>query len=537
MGVPFARRGKRADEMLEVMRKLWTGEVVEHHGEYFDVPPLEMLPAPTEPVPVHVGGTSEAALRRAARHDGWVSDLHTIEELAAIRQQIERYREEYDRTHVPFSLFGSASDAWDLDGYRRVARGRRHPPRHDALVLLRRGRRRPRRQGRGHRAVRRRRHRQVVTAPVGSGGGSHPVRDVGGRRQRAARAGARRTGCRTRGHEVRAMGTASLADRFAAGGLPYVARDVVREWDQTALADDVRAEATADVVVADYMLPAALCGAAEASTVRPSPSSTPCTPPTSTATAGSSRCRWRPRSRACGQCGRSSAWRRSRASAGCSTARPPCWSPVRSPSTCPGPRRRQRAVRRSRCWRTPGPMPDGARPASTTVARCVVVEPRHDADGRGPGAPAPRCPRSAMRRRAWSPPSATTSIAADLARARQRPRERHVRHAALLPWASAFVSHGGLGSVLAGAGPRAPAGVRAPRPRTARQRRRRRAGRRGLQRSIPTSSRRRLPRRGRRPCWPTWRCGRARRRMAMAIDAQRAAGDAELEIERLLDLP
>lgn len=120
MGVPFAKRGKRADEMLAVVRKLWTGEVVEHHGEFFDVPPLEMLPAPTKPIPVHVGGVSEAALRRAARNDGWVSDLHTIEELAAIRAQIERYREEYDRTHVPFSVFGSARDAWDLDGYRRV---------------------------------------------------------------------------------------------------------------------------------------------------------------------------------------------------------------------------------------------------------------------------------------------------------------------------------------------------------------------------------------------------------------------------------
>ena len=61
MGTPFARRGKRADEMLEVLRKLWTGEVVEHHGEFFDVPPLEMLPAPTEPVPVF---TSAACPRR-----------------------------------------------------------------------------------------------------------------------------------------------------------------------------------------------------------------------------------------------------------------------------------------------------------------------------------------------------------------------------------------------------------------------------------------------------------------------------------------
>ena len=121
MGTDFRRRGKRADEMLEVLAKLWTGEVVEHHGEFFDVPPLEMLPAPSERVPVYVGGTSEAALRRAARHDGWVSDLHTVDELAAIRKQIEGYRQEYDRTHVPFAMFGSAKDAWDLDGYRRVA--------------------------------------------------------------------------------------------------------------------------------------------------------------------------------------------------------------------------------------------------------------------------------------------------------------------------------------------------------------------------------------------------------------------------------
>lgn len=120
MGTPFAKRGKRADEMLEVMRKLWTGEVVEHHGEFFDVPPLEMLPAPSAPVPVLVGGTSDAALRRAARNDGWVSDLHTIEELAAIRQRIEGFRQEYGRTEVPFAMCGSARDAWDLDGYRRV---------------------------------------------------------------------------------------------------------------------------------------------------------------------------------------------------------------------------------------------------------------------------------------------------------------------------------------------------------------------------------------------------------------------------------
>jgi probable F420-dependent oxidoreductase len=120
MGTPFAHRGKRADEMIDVMRKLWTGEVVEHHGDHFDVPPLEMLPAPTAPVPIAVGGVSDVALRRAARNDGWVSDLHTIAELAEIRGRLDAYRAEYGREDQPFAVYGSARDAWDLDGYRRL---------------------------------------------------------------------------------------------------------------------------------------------------------------------------------------------------------------------------------------------------------------------------------------------------------------------------------------------------------------------------------------------------------------------------------
>jgi len=121
MGVPFAQRGKRADEMIEVLHKLWSGEVVEHHGEFFDVPALEMLPAPSEPIRVSVGGTSERALRRAARNDGWVSDLHTIDELADICRKLQSYREEYGKADEPFAIYGSLKDAWDLDGYRRAA--------------------------------------------------------------------------------------------------------------------------------------------------------------------------------------------------------------------------------------------------------------------------------------------------------------------------------------------------------------------------------------------------------------------------------
>ena len=120
-GQPFSRRGKRADEMLEVIRQLLTGELVEHHGEFYDFDPLEVLPAPTEPVPAWVGGISDVALRRAARNDGWISDLHTIDELAEIRGRLDGHRAEYGRSDRPFAMVGSTLEAVDLDGYRRVA--------------------------------------------------------------------------------------------------------------------------------------------------------------------------------------------------------------------------------------------------------------------------------------------------------------------------------------------------------------------------------------------------------------------------------
>jgi UDP:flavonoid glycosyltransferase YjiC (YdhE family) len=67
------------------------------------------------------------------------------------------------------------------------------------------------------------------------------------------------TRLRARGHDVRAIGTGVLAARFEQEEIPFVARDVVTEWDPAALARDVLGEARkVDCVVADYMLPAAL---------------------------------------------------------------------------------------------------------------------------------------------------------------------------------------------------------------------------------------------------------------------------------------
>jgi len=117
----FGNRGRRADEMVEVMRKLWAGGMVEHHGRYYDFDPVQMSPAVDEPIPLVVGGTSEPALRRAGRiGDGWISDIHSIEELRGIVKRIETYRAEHGRAGRSFAIIAAASDAFDVDGYRRL---------------------------------------------------------------------------------------------------------------------------------------------------------------------------------------------------------------------------------------------------------------------------------------------------------------------------------------------------------------------------------------------------------------------------------
>jgi probable F420-dependent oxidoreductase len=83
LGTDFATRGRRLDEMVEVLRALWAGGMVEHHGTYYDFDPLEISPVPTRPIPIYAGGHSPAAMRRAARLDGWIGNAYPPDEALA----------------------------------------------------------------------------------------------------------------------------------------------------------------------------------------------------------------------------------------------------------------------------------------------------------------------------------------------------------------------------------------------------------------------------------------------------------------------
>jgi probable F420-dependent oxidoreductase len=83
--LPFHRRGRMTDEYLEVMEILWTEDAPSYSGEFVQFDDVQFEPKPVQqPHPrIWIGGNSPAALRRAARHDGWMPWLITPEELPA----------------------------------------------------------------------------------------------------------------------------------------------------------------------------------------------------------------------------------------------------------------------------------------------------------------------------------------------------------------------------------------------------------------------------------------------------------------------
>ena len=91
-GIDFASRGRRLDEHIELMRKLWTGREVEHHGEFFDIEHALLCPAPSEPIPIWAGGGSPPALRRAARQDGWFGVPMAKEQMVPCLQTLRSER-------------------------------------------------------------------------------------------------------------------------------------------------------------------------------------------------------------------------------------------------------------------------------------------------------------------------------------------------------------------------------------------------------------------------------------------------------------
>ena len=123
-GVPFKDRGRRTDEAIEIIRRLWLEDEVTFQGEFYRLERVSVLPKPVQtPPPIWIGGKSEAAQRRAGRlGDGWIPSFITPREFARGVEGVQRYAREAGR-EVPIDHFGalinyvfaeSPEEAWRL---------------------------------------------------------------------------------------------------------------------------------------------------------------------------------------------------------------------------------------------------------------------------------------------------------------------------------------------------------------------------------------------------------------------------------------
>jgi probable F420-dependent oxidoreductase len=138
-------RGRRLDEALGVCKRLWSEEVIEHHGEFYDFEPVMFEPKPVQKPhpPLHGGGESDAALRRAARFcDGWLGLAHSLESVQAPIARLRELRHEAGREAEPFEIIVSGPleqredlERWAETGVTRmiVSPWRRSPQAVDGL--------------------------------------------------------------------------------------------------------------------------------------------------------------------------------------------------------------------------------------------------------------------------------------------------------------------------------------------------------------------------------------------------------------------
>ncbi len=122
LGQDFHTRGRRTDEALALMTELWKPGWTEFEGEFYTAPRLVMEPTPTERVPVLVGGLSEVAFRRAARHDGWVGDIYSTDEAIAHATRLADVRRELG-ADGDFSVITALTDAFLPEHFERAAAG------------------------------------------------------------------------------------------------------------------------------------------------------------------------------------------------------------------------------------------------------------------------------------------------------------------------------------------------------------------------------------------------------------------------------
>ncbi|MCH2185316.1 LLM class F420-dependent oxidoreductase [Myxococcota bacterium] len=125
-GTPFERRGARFDDYIQAMRKLWSGETVEHKSEFVDWTGFKSYPVPVQnPFPVVIGGTKGKAFERTARYgNGWFAPTASPDQLAPLMKELGQACAEFDRDpseiEVTAMWFPNREDLSDVERYRSM---------------------------------------------------------------------------------------------------------------------------------------------------------------------------------------------------------------------------------------------------------------------------------------------------------------------------------------------------------------------------------------------------------------------------------
>jgi probable F420-dependent oxidoreductase len=119
-GTLWQGRGQRMDEAIAILKGLMQGGYHDHAGPTFDLPAIKMAPVPEHRVPILVGGHSDAALRRAARLDGWMHGGGDPAELPRLLDRLHGFRAAEGRADEPFEIHVISLDAYSADGIRRL---------------------------------------------------------------------------------------------------------------------------------------------------------------------------------------------------------------------------------------------------------------------------------------------------------------------------------------------------------------------------------------------------------------------------------
>ena len=122
MEVEWERRGKRMNEMVDILRGLMGGDWFEYHGEILDLARCKICPVPETPVPILIGGHADVALRRAARQgDGWIhAGGGDGIDLGGMIDRVHALRAEYGKDKDPFEIHVISMDGFSVDGVKRL---------------------------------------------------------------------------------------------------------------------------------------------------------------------------------------------------------------------------------------------------------------------------------------------------------------------------------------------------------------------------------------------------------------------------------